>query len=538
MYSCAAIQSPPGGAKDTTPPELIKTIPSNGTTLYQGGKIELVFSEYLNEATVEKSIRILPTLDPEPKIIYKGKRLFINMPANLAKDQTYIISIDRTLQDEHKVNLSHGIQVAYSTGETIADGTISGTVSYHKPSSVQLWKIKDTDDLKLFYQRIPDYVVDASDSGFYEFRYLSNGDYRIVAVDRSASGLAIVPERMIYGLTWDSLIVLDNDQDITNLNIRMPQKLGGIKMSQAEWQTGDWSVLTFSENINNYVSKIDIKVRDDDSTLIMPEKFLDPLDPSKLNIIIPDYRQNTFATFITKGLYQQDISIIDSGLIKVRVDTITDTSNIEIISPKNKYLFSIDSDSTSPLLIVFSNLVDTSKSNNFISLYQDSLEVPFTYNWENPLSLTLTPKDNWIPKSHYKLSVNSNRLITLYGETLSDSLKTISFKTSEFIGYGQLIGDFINLPDVNHMVELYSFEKEPSIFRTVVNSDGTFKMKRLPEGNYKLFLFQDDNKNGRYSFGMIDPFSASEKFYVLTDTLKIRSNWDLELNQINMELNP
>jgi len=538
LYSCAAIQSPPGGAKDTTPPELIKTIPSNGTTLYQGGKIELVFSEYLNEATVEKSIRILPTLDPEPKIIYKGKRLFINMPANLAKDQTYIISIDRTLQDEHKVNLSHGIQVAYSTGETIADGTISGTVSYHKPSSVQLWKIKDTDDLKLFYQRIPDYVVDASDSGFYEFRYLSNGDYRIVAVDRSASGLAIVPERMIYGLTWDSLIVLDNDQDITNLNIRMPQKLGGIKMSQAEWQTGDWSVLTFSENINNYVSKIDIKVRDDDSTLIMPEKFLDPLDPSKLNIIIPDYRQNTFATFITKGLYQQDISIIDSGLIKVRVDTITDTSNIEIISPKNKYLFSIDSDSTSPLLIVFSNLVDTSKSNNFISLYQDSLEVPFTYNWENPLSLTLTPKDNWIPKSHYKLSVNSNRLITLYGETLSDSLKTISFKTSEFIGYGQLIGDFINLPDVNHMVELYSFEKEPSIFRTVVNSDGTFKMKRLPEGNYKLFLFQDDNKDGRYSFGMIDPFSTSEKFYVLTDTLKIRSNWDLELNQINMELNP
>lgn len=460
------------------------------------------------------------------------------MPANLAKDQTYIISIDRTLQDEHKVNLSHGIQVAYSTGETIADGTISGTVSYHKPSSVQLWKIKDTDDLKLFYQRIPDYVVDASDSGFYEFRYLSNGDYRIVAVDRSASGLAIVPERMIYGLTWDSLIALDNDQDIANLNIRMPQKLGGIKMSQAEWQTGDWSVLTFSENINNYVSKIDIKVRDDDSTLIMPEKFLDPLDPSKLNIIIPDYRQNTFATFITKGLYQQDISIIDSGLIKVRVDTITDTSNIEIISPKNKYLFSIDSDSTSPLLIVFSNLVDTSKSNNFISLYQDSLEVPFTYDWEDPLSLTLTPKDNWIPNSHYKLSVNSSRLITLYGETLSDSLKTISFKTSEFLGYGQLIGDFINLPDVNHMVELYSFEKEPSIFRTVVNSDGTFKMKRLPEGNYKLFLFQDDNKDGRYSFGMIDPFSTSEKFYVLTDTLKIRSNWDLELNQINMELNP
>ncbi len=538
MYSCAAIQSPPGGAKDTTPPELLETIPPNGTILYKGGRIELIFSEYLNENTVEKSIRILPTLDPEPKIIYKGRRLYIEMPGILAENQTYIISIDRTLQDEHKVPLSQGIQVAFSTGETIATGKISGTVSYHKSSSVQLWKIKNDDDLKLFYQRIPDYVVDASDSGYYEFRYLSNGDYRIVGVDRSASGLQIAPERMIYGLTWEPLIILDDDKNVNDLNIRMPQKLGGIKMNQAEWKTGDWSVLTFSENINDYVSNIDIKVQDDDSSITIPEIFLDPLDQAKLNIIIPDYREQTFATFITNGLYQGNISVIDSGMIKVRVDTLTDTSNMEILSPKNKYLLSIDSDRITPLEIIFSSLIDTNKSNDFMSLLKDSLEVPFMYEWETPLSLTLRPKENWVVDSDYQLSVVSSKLVPVYGKVLLDSIKTISFKTSDFLGYGQLLGDFINLPNVNHMVELYSLEKEPSIFRTVVNSDGTFKMKRLPEGNYKLFLFQDDNKNNRYSFGEIDPYSTAEKFFLLSDTLKIRSNWDLELNQINMELNP
>ena len=372
MYSCAAIQSPPGGAKDTTPPELLETIPPNGTILYKGGRIELIFSEYLSENTVEKSIRILPTLDPEPKIIYKGRRLYIEMPGILAENQTYIISIDRTLQDEHKVPLSQGIQVAFSTGETIATGKISGTVSYHKSSSVQLWKIKNDDDLKLFYQRIPDYVVDASDSGYYEFRYLSNGDYRIVGVDRSASGLQIAPERMIYGLTWEPLIILDDDNNVNDLNIRMPQKLGGIKMNQAEWKTGDWSVLTFSEIINDYVSNIDIKVQDDDSSITIPETFLDPLDQAKLNIIIPDYREQTFATFITNGLYQGNISVIDSGMIKVRVDTLTDTSNMAILSPKNKYLLSIDSDRITPLEIIFSSLIDTNKSNDFMSLLKDS----------------------------------------------------------------------------------------------------------------------------------------------------------------------
>ena len=45
-------------------------------------------------------------------------------------------------------------------------------------------------------------------------------------------------------------------------------------------------------------------------------------------------------------------------LIKVRVDTLTDTSNMEILSPKNKYLLSIDSDRITPLEIIFSSLIE------------------------------------------------------------------------------------------------------------------------------------------------------------------------------------
>ncbi len=108
--------SPPGGEKDETPPELINTIPENKATNYDGNTVELFFSEYIEETSVEDAISILPALKYEPNIIYKGKKIVIRFNYSLQQNQTYIIVINRNLSDEHKVKLSQGIQFAFSTG--------------------------------------------------------------------------------------------------------------------------------------------------------------------------------------------------------------------------------------------------------------------------------------------------------------------------------------------------------------------------------------------------------------------------------------
>ena len=46
--SCAAVMAPPGGDKDVIPPELIEVIPADGSTKFEGGRVELKFSEYLD----------------------------------------------------------------------------------------------------------------------------------------------------------------------------------------------------------------------------------------------------------------------------------------------------------------------------------------------------------------------------------------------------------------------------------------------------------------------------------------------------------
>ena len=171
IYSCAAIQGPPGGPKDETPPELIQIIPEDGEVHFDGGRVELVFSEFVDANSVEKAIRVLPIFSEEPKIIYKGRRVYVEFPDSLAQDQTYIIVVDRSLKDEHGVFFNQGEQVAFATGDNIDRGSISGIVIYDKPVAVQLWKIRDKEDDSQFYNREPEYVVDASNEGDYNFKY-------------------------------------------------------------------------------------------------------------------------------------------------------------------------------------------------------------------------------------------------------------------------------------------------------------------------------------------------------------------------------
>ena len=200
LVSCAAIMSPPGGEKDETPPELINTIPENKATNYDGNTVELFFSEYIEETTVEDAISILPALKYEPNIIYKGKKIVIRFNDSLQQNQTYIIVINRNLSDERKVKLSKGIQFAFSTGNEIDSGSISGKIYNSNQSSVQLWKIQDELDSIHFFNRIPDYSIDASNNGDYQFSYLSPGNYRLAALDRSFSGMPMIPKKMLYGL--------------------------------------------------------------------------------------------------------------------------------------------------------------------------------------------------------------------------------------------------------------------------------------------------------------------------------------------------
>jgi len=197
--SCAVIKPPSGGPKDITPPLLVYAEPPSGTLQYKGEQIRLEFSEYIDESSIEKGIRVFPNIEDEILINTRGTNLTVDFPDNLEKDQTYVINLSRNIKDEHGVEMAEAIFLAYSTGDKIDNGAISGVVWSEGPMSVHLWRIIQQDSLENIFQTRPNYFTDVSIKGKYNFQFLSAGNYLLLALDRSAAGLcAGYPQNAVW----------------------------------------------------------------------------------------------------------------------------------------------------------------------------------------------------------------------------------------------------------------------------------------------------------------------------------------------------
>ena len=535
FLSCAAVMAPPGGPIDDIPPELVEVNPPNGTVNFNSKTVELNFSEYLNENTIEQSFDILPILAKKPVITYKGKRIIIEFSDSLLFNQTYIIVINRNLSDEHNVKIAQGIQVAFSTGSKIDEGLISGKVYYTKESSLQLWKIQNSTDSLSFFNRLPDYIIDADDDGYYEFKFLSPGNYRILGLDRKMSRLPFIPSKMAHGMSWFSVIDITDGNNKTDVNIKIPDRVGAIRMTGAEPVKESWGSINFSDDINEIEDKLLFSISDDSSSVVDADIFSDPLSSNKMNFNIGNLKNNNIIIDAQQLLDGSKI-LLDSGSVKIRMDTKPDTNYLSILQPQANYYHPIESDNIKPLKIVFSSLIELNSAFTVFSISKDSLSIPIEYQQETPLLVNIIPKNNWDPKSNYTLNIRNKGINPFFGKALKDSIVSIEFRTNDFTGFGSLM---LNLPGyLPHILtaELTEMKKEHSVLGTYVISDGKINIQRIPEGNYSLMFFKDKDNNKKYSSGQIQPYYSSEWFYNYPDTIKIRANWEIQMDNIILDL--
>ena len=534
FFSCAAIQSPSGGPKDETPPEVVKITPPDKSINFKGGEIKITFSEFIEESSIHKSIKVFPKPLNPITIGLKNPNVIIELNDSLIKDQTYIISINRNLIDEHKVKIKQEVQLAFSTGEKIDNGSIKGKVYHSSLASVGLWKInKINEDSKMFFKRVPDYVVDASDNGEFHFNFLSDGLYKIISVDKSISGLPIDEGKMIYGLPDQNLIELNDIDGLKDIKIKIPKVGGNNKMIKAEYITGGWGRLIFSHEVNNWENTISILVYDDDLQLLSPKLFKDPLDDYTINFKL-DQKNPGYVDIKTIQLKDSALSKLDSSRIRLEIKNQIDSINIEVVSPHSKFIQEVESEIIEPLEIVFSSLIQYNFNKNSIWLKRDSINIPIIVDQNSYMSIIVTPQINWEENSLYELNIGKDFIKPLYASGLKDSLNIISFKTSKFKKFGNFMGDLEDVLDSVMVIELSSMDNISKKFQTNVNLDGSFKMSKVPEGDYSIRVYADVDKNNKFSHGTLNPDKPAEWFETYSDTINIRGNWDLEMKNIKV----
>ena len=107
-------------------------------------------------------------------------------------------------------------------------------------------------------------------------------------------------------------------------------------------------------------------------------------------------------------------------------------------------------------------------------------------------------------------------------EVESDSLNA----TEDIEQFANIVGNINGNYILPVVVEL---RNEDNSFKTELSFDGKFKIDNVNSGTYQLFAYQDRNNNNILDTGSLQDNNNSEKFYVYPDSLILRTNWELEI---------
>ena len=533
--SCAVIKPPSGGPKDTTPPLLVYEEPSSGTLQYKGEQIRLEFSEYMDEASIEKGIRIFPNIEGEVSINTRGKILSVDFPDNLEENKTYVINLSRDIKDEHGVEMAEAKFLAYSTGDKIDNSSISGIVWSDGPMSVHLWRIIKQDSLENIFQTMPNYFTDVSNKGTYNFQFLSAGNYLLLALDRNAAGLALDTRRMEYGLFWQKIIALNQDQSITEVNVITKKEQPQLRLQRGEWNANNWGRIVFNRPLNDLDDHYSVILGYDDGTTESPVSFHDPVNPNSLILIRSDKSPISSKIRIkVKNIFIDDMVFLDSASVSVIVPQ-DDKNYIELIKPKEVVTITPTANKDTVYLeLKFSEPIPQWGLD--YELYKnDTISVSKRIVYINPIWVNILPQDNWEPRINYTLKIFASDTLENMGKMLQDSIITVNIKTTDYQGYGGLYIPIAGQIDSLLGAVLHSIENPEQKNLSFVNSQQRLEFNQVREGRYTLTLFSDRNNDKTYTTGTAKPLKPAEWFHVMPDTIEIRTNWDIEMSSLNIQ---
>jgi len=533
--SCAVIKPPSGGPKDTTPPQLVYEEPPSGTLQYKGEQIRLEFSEYMDEASIEKGIRIFPNIEGEVSINTRGKILTVDFPDNLEENKTYVINLSRDIKDEHGVEMAEAKFLAYSTGDKIDNSSISGIVWSDGPMSVHLWRIIKQDSLENTFQTMPNYFTDVSNKGMYNFQFLSAGNYLLLALDRSAAGLALDTRRMEYGLFWQKIIALDQDQSITDVNVITKKEQPQLRLQRGEWNANNWGKIVFNRPLNDLHDDYSVILGYDDGTTESPVSFHDPVNPNSLIIIRSNKSPISSKIRIQiKDIFIDDMVFLDSASVSVIVPQ-DGKNHIELIKPKEVVTITPTANKDTVYLeLKFSEPIPQWGLD--YELYKnDTISVSKRIVYINPMWVNILPQDNWKPRTNYTLKIFASDTLKNIGKMLQDSIITVNIKSTGYQGYGGLYIPIAG--QINSLLGavLHSIENPEQKNLSFVNSQQRLEFNQIREGRYTLTLFSDRNNDKTYTTGTAKPLTPAEWFHVMPDTIEIRTNWDIEMPSLNIQ---
>lgn len=536
FWSCANQLPPSGGDVDRIPPEVIESYPKDRTTNFKENYFEIKFSEYVDRLSVQNAIFISPALKYGFEFSWSGKKLILEFRDTLQQNTTYTVTVGTEVVDINNRNkLAKPYTFTFSTGEKIDTAKISGKVYAEKPSGVMIFAYKNNSDFNPSIQK-PNYISQVGENGKYVLDGLSDGDYKILAVRDKSQDLLYNSNEDQFGVQCKEIKIDSVKQNYDGINFLLSQEdTIAPKISSAFMKDRHHLIIEFNEAIDSTkLTAANFQLVDSlNNKKILPKYFYKfDAKPNQFYLVFDD--SSSFQNYVLEAnnffdltgnknekdkiqfIYKNEMDTIPTFPIKILGEYSEEKIDYENPTLKIQFNDGIDLNE----VIKRAKIVDA-KKNNYeltISKIDDAL---FQMNINEKLKQA---NEYFFLFDARELKDFSNKMI--------DTTYRIKFTTSSELDFSGISGKIIDNDSTDVVTNLTQVANKNKSYKQKLTSTQKFEFSKVIPGKYLLWIYKDKNKNGRYDFGKVKPFSYSEEFKFYSDTLNLRARWpvgDLEL---------
>jgi len=503
FFSCATPIAPTGGPADKTGPKIEETSPETGTVNFEGRKISFEFSEFVNRSSFEKELTIEPDLGIEFEVKWRRKTATVEFKSELPDSTTVIITVGGSTTDTRSNKIGAPIQLAVSTGDEIDKGEILGRLRNADTGKAQA-------DIRVMLYREPfdltkpaNYSSEPDTGGVFRFGYLREGRYRAFALDdRNRNKIWDSSNETARPLNTEFINLSDNGKDtldvaywfeVDTLKPKL-QAIGLLSTQRMRFRFGEEVRFTPQTNISITDSS------GNEYTTAFP-------------LYIPE--QEPFIAFA----YARQPLVANSSY-RLNFSGITDPSGNEAIGLGESFLGSDQEDTVSQDILTFNGenglYPDESLIVEFIRPISQQEVVDSTVviegdvdfkNWPNisiqDNKLTIPPQENWLQGVDYKF---------LVWNPLKRKRQLIDPDIWDPVNFGGIEIDVSSKDSTKAFrMQLYDDKNTFSVDSTFSNF---ISIENIPPIKYTLVIFQDNNENGVWDYGSVDPYIKPEPYYI------------------------
>lgn len=564
FWYCANVGMPTGGAKDETPPVVVKSTPEANALNYQKKTIYIEFDELIQLKDYRSKFIVSPPVNEQPLVEARGNKLLVEFEEDLQPNTTYTLDFADAIVDNNEGNVLENYSFSFSTGEYIDSLQVSGNLydaDDLSPSQGVLIFLHNNLNDTAIQKLVPIRMAKTNAEGRFNVRNVSPGKYRVYALDDANrnfkfdqpgeamawSDIIVEPsfenrtfadtiridsletdsihyyEKLVY--TPDSLQLFKFQHDYKEQYLLSEERKERAKLTyyfNRPLEEDAKIALTGHEELSN-VFRMDRSVNNDTVTFWLNDSThynQDSLAVS-LSYIMRDSLKNAYTKTDTIAMYFFEVKEKKKKKRK-KDDEPIPIPTIHLKKVKNK-------------LDVFGQFhfalpaPAVSFDESAIKLYNHKDTIPqeeeFEFIHNEQAILNYTIKNEWEPGVRYEMIIDSAAIYDIYGLN-NDSINS-QFTVKSLDSYGLMRIQILNHQS-NWLVQILN-RKDAIVQQAYIKrKSGKIGFRYLNPGEYMLRIIVDENMNGQWDSGDYYERIQPEKIMYYPYKVPIKKNWHID----------